>query len=82
MISVSLHVQLGNGGWRKPLTMGNQQSEMKAEYNGMPGLREKYKFEEVYYPQNFNLQDHHKEGPSKVTDEVGHSSSLFFLNQN
>lgn len=46
--------------------MGNQLSEMKAEYNGQPGLREKYNFEEVFYPQNFTLQDHHKDGPSKV----------------
>ncbi|PVD18243.1 hypothetical protein C0Q70_21769 [Pomacea canaliculata] len=57
--------KIGKGGWRQPLTMGNQLSEMKAEYNGQPGLREKYNFEEVFYPQNFTLQDHHKDGPSK-----------------
>ncbi|XP_005105255.1 uncharacterized protein LOC101859880 [Aplysia californica] len=59
--------KLGQGGWRRPLTMGNQLSEMKAEYQSKaPEVKEKYKFEEVYHPQNFLLQDHHKEGPSKV----------------
>ncbi|KAL8568139.1 hypothetical protein ACOMHN_027662 [Nucella lapillus] len=58
--------KLGNGGWRKPLTMGNQESEMQGEYKGLPGIRDRYHFDDVYYPQSFNLQDHHKEGPSKV----------------
>ena len=59
--------KLGQGGWRRPLTMGNQLSEMKAEYQAKnPEVKDKYNFEEVYRPQNFLLQDHHKEGPSKV----------------
>lgn len=59
--------KLGQGGWRRPLTMGNQLSEMKAEYQAKnPEVRDKYNFEEVYRPQNFLLQDHHKEGPSKT----------------
>lgn len=59
--------KLGQGGWRQPLTMGNQSSEMKAQYqNKKPEVKAEYNFDEVYHPQNFLLQDHHKEGPSKV----------------
>ncbi|KAK6183852.1 hypothetical protein SNE40_002376 [Patella caerulea] len=61
------HVEkLGNGGWRRPLTMGNQKTETQDKFCAEPGMRDKYFFEEVYYPQNFVLQDHHKDGPSKV----------------
>ncbi|KAK6973335.1 hypothetical protein BgiMline_024537 [Biomphalaria glabrata] len=59
--------KLGQGGWRRPLTMGNQLSEMKDKYQAQPPeVKDKYAFQEVYHPQNFLLQDHHKEGPSKV----------------
>uniref|UniRef100_A0A0B6ZBH8 Uncharacterized protein n=1 Tax=Arion vulgaris TaxID=1028688 RepID=A0A0B6ZBH8_9EUPU len=59
--------KLGQGGWRRPLTMGNQLSEMKDQYQAKPpAVKEKYNFEEVYSPLNFKLQDHHNEGPSKV----------------
>ena len=51
--------------------MGNQCSEMKAQYNNRkPEVKDGYKFEEVYHPQNFLLQDHHKEGPSKVSNVI------------
>jgi len=59
--------KLGQGGWRRPLTMGNQASEMKDQYQAKKHeVKEPYNFEEVYHPQGFLLQDHHKEGPSKV----------------
>jgi hypothetical protein len=58
--------QLGKGGWRRPLTMGNEETEYQGEYKNMPGIRDKYHFDETYIPQNYKLQDHHKEGPSKV----------------
>jgi len=58
--------KIGKGGWRRPLTIGNEETEYQGEYKNMPGIRDKYKFDETYIPQNFTLQDHHKEGPSKV----------------
>ncbi|XP_046573804.1 uncharacterized protein LOC124281845 [Haliotis rubra] len=57
--------KLGKGGWRRPLTMGNQQSETQDKFCAASGIREKYHFEDFAGPQNFILQDHHKEGPSK-----------------
>lgn len=55
--------KLGKGGWRKPLTMGNQQSETHAEFNARPGLSEPIDFKGG--PQPYNLQAHQNEGPSK-----------------
>lgn len=50
--------------WRKPLTMGNQSSEMQSQYTGQPGVN----LDTVYNAgiQPFNLADHHSEGNSKV----------------
>ncbi|CAG5118486.1 unnamed protein product [Candidula unifasciata] len=58
--------KLGQRGGRRPLTMGNQQSEMKDQYQAKPPeVREKYNFEDVYSPLNFTLQEHFKaEAPS------------------
>lgn len=57
-------LQLGKGGWRRPLTMGNQQSETKEEFNARSGLSEPIDFKGG--PMPFNLKSHHTEGPSKV----------------
>ncbi|BFZ16194.1 hypothetical protein BsWGS_19233 [Bradybaena similaris] len=58
--------KLGPGRWRRPLTMGNQCSEMKDQYQAKPPeVKDKYNFEEVYSPLNFTLQEHYKsEAPS------------------
>ncbi|KAK7481500.1 hypothetical protein BaRGS_00027262 [Batillaria attramentaria] len=68
--------KINGGGWRKPLTMGNQQSEMKAEYNGLPGIREKYHFEDTFTPEKFLLNDHHHEGPSKYGEGSSQNPKL------
>lgn len=57
---------MGKGGWRQPLTMGNQSSETQAEFNARAGLSEPIDFKG---PQPFNLQAHHNEGPSKVSEK-------------
>lgn len=60
--------KLSNGGWRRPLTMGNQTSETHDKFNSAPGVRQKYHFDDAAglgLPKNFNLHDHHVEGPSK-----------------
>ncbi|XP_041365951.1 uncharacterized protein LOC121380963 [Gigantopelta aegis] len=57
--------KLGQGGWRKPLTMGNQKTEHQDQFCARKGLPDKYAFEDIAGPQSFILQDHHKEGPSK-----------------
>ncbi len=58
--------QLNVKPWRRPLTMGHQCSEMKAEYRGRP--------EEIPSiiphsgnPQPPKLADHCKDGPTKVS---------------
>nr|KAG5695434.1 hypothetical protein BaRGS_033559 [Batillaria attramentaria] len=56
--------------------MGNQQSEMKAEYNGLPGIREKYHFEDTFTPEKFLLNDHHHEGPSKYGEGSSQNPKL------
>lgn len=60
--------KLDKGGWRKPLTMGNQLTETKEEFSNKAGVRQRYHFEDtagLNLPQPYNLNDHHKEGPSK-----------------
>ncbi|ESO97527.1 hypothetical protein LOTGIDRAFT_104414 [Lottia gigantea] len=59
--------KLGQGGWRRPLTMGNQKTETQDNFRAQPGIKDHYRFEEVYHPQGFLLQDYHNEGPSKVS---------------
>ncbi len=46
--------------------MGNQKSEAHDQFCAATGVRDKYHFEDVAGPQPYTLQDHHKEGPSKV----------------
>jgi len=65
-----LQCQLGKGGWRRPLTMGNQKSETQDRFDNATGVRQKYHFDDAAglgLPRNFNLHDHHVEGPSKVS---------------
>ncbi|KAK2163037.1 hypothetical protein LSH36_87g06000 [Paralvinella palmiformis] len=59
-----LHEKLQHGGWRKPLTMGNQCSETHEQFrNQVPFVQEAKEF--VPNPQGFVLDNHHTEGPSK-----------------
>lgn len=60
------HVEkLGSGGWKKPLTMANQVSEMHDNYRAQTALpRNGYPFERTFEKQGFMLQDHHINGPS------------------
>lgn len=49
--------------------MGNQISETHDRFNNASGVRQKYHFDDTAglgLPRNFNLHDHHVEGPSKV----------------
>lgn len=60
--------KLDKGGWRKPLSAGNQMSETKEEYRNKAGVRQKYHFDDaagLNIPQTYNQWDHHVEGPSK-----------------
>ena len=61
---VHLHFQLQAGGWRKPLTMGNQTSETHDQFRQQPGISTPKEF--VPNPQGFLLSNHHTDGPAKV----------------
>lgn len=50
--------------WRRPLTMGNQTSEMKENYKGEPEVIMATKFIKEFQPPK--LSDHHNNGPNKV----------------
>ena len=60
--------QLGQGGYRRPLSMGNQCTETHDRFRAEPPIpREDYEFEpNPLVPQGFLLHDHHINGPSKV----------------
>ncbi|KAI0207377.1 hypothetical protein LSAT2_007971 [Lamellibrachia satsuma] len=58
-----VHEKLQAGGWKKPLTMGNQISEAHDRFCNEPPLPTPKEF--VPNPQGFNLSSHHTEGPSK-----------------
>lgn len=58
-----LHEKLQPGGYRKPLTMGNQCTETHEQFRAQPGLSEPKEF--VPNPQGFILSSHHSDGPSK-----------------
>lgn len=50
--------------------MGNQLTETKEEFSNKAGVRQRYHFQDtagLNLPQPYNLHDHHKEGPSKVS---------------
>ena len=69
MIYYSCMTQLQPGGWRRPLSMGNQLSEMKDRYRNEAPLNMEGEFSPYAGPQNFTLKDHHKEGPTKVSSK-------------
>ncbi|XP_069461947.1 stabilizer of axonemal microtubules 3 [Ambystoma mexicanum] len=50
--------------WRTPLSMGYQDSEMKAQFTGQPCLPTNTNFHAG--PQPFSLADHHGTGPSQA----------------
>ena len=58
-------IQLQAGGWRRPLTMGNQTSETHEQFRAQPGLSEPKEFVPNY--PNFTLKDHLHNGPTKVS---------------
>ena len=60
-------LQLEERRWRPELTMKNQSSEMRDKYRGDTGTKD-VDFEDTTKigPQGFLLENHHKEGPSKV----------------
>ena len=59
--------------------MSNEESEMKCEYKALSGLRDKYRFDQFFTPLDYKLQDHHKEGPTKVCLTLFNLSVLDFL---
>ncbi|KAK3602620.1 hypothetical protein CHS0354_034204 [Potamilus streckersoni] len=71
--------KLDKGGWRRPLTTGNQMSETREQYSAPPGIRQKYHFADAAglgLPQPFNLKDHHVEGPSKYGQSATENPKL------
>ena len=66
--NVTIILQLGPGGYRRPLTMGNQTSETHENFRAQPDMIPVGKFDPT--PQGFNLHSHHTEGPSKVGHEA------------
>ena len=57
--------QLNEKPWRRPLTMGHQQSEMTAQYTGEPEAISRV-IPHSGNPQPPTLADHFVEGPTKV----------------
>ncbi len=57
-------LQLGSGGWRRPLTMGYQTSETHEKFRNEPDTIPVGQF--TPNPQGFLLSNHHTNGPSKV----------------
>ena len=57
--------QLQRGGYRRPLTIGNQISETHEQHRARPPLETSTAQFELD-PQRFKLRHHHVEGPSKV----------------
>jgi len=51
---------------RQPLTMGNQESEMKSQYTGRPVMSLETKYSSNIQPQIY--QHHHTDGPLKVIE--------------
>lgn len=51
--------------WRTPLEVGNQRSEMKAEYQGKQDISPTIHTNFKGGPQPFNLSQHHVKGPSQ-----------------
>ena len=64
MYNCLILLQLGAGGHRRPLTMGNQTSETHDEFRAQPGITTQGDF--APNPQGFLLHNHHTDGPSKV----------------
>ena len=57
--------QLNEKPWRRPLTMGHQQSEMTAQYTGEPEAISRV-VPHSGNPQPPTLADHFVDGPTKV----------------
>ena len=57
-------LQLGSGGWRRPLTMGYQTSETQEKFRNEKDTIPNPEF--APDPQGFMLSNHHTDGPSKV----------------
>ncbi|CAD5124101.1 DgyrCDS12403 [Dimorphilus gyrociliatus] len=62
--------KLGHGGHRRPLTMGNEESEMKAKYKAnKPDAVYLYDRYPAPNPQGILFGDHQKEGPTKLGEQ-------------
>ena len=61
LLSLQLQVQP----WRKPLTMGNQNSEMKSQFTAREGIPMSRHFSSDLQPPKF--RHHNNEGPLKVS---------------
>ncbi|KAK3102684.1 hypothetical protein FSP39_013124 [Pinctada imbricata] len=62
--------KLDKGGWRRPLTIGNQMTETQEQFRNASGVRQEYHFQDdasagLNLHQPYNLSDHHSDGPSK-----------------
>ena len=64
MNKFKISLQLGSGGWRRPLTMGYQTSETHEQFRNQPDTIPAPEFDPN--PQGFMLSNHHTDGPSKV----------------
>ncbi|XP_033645808.1 uncharacterized protein LOC117305137 [Asterias rubens] len=64
-----LKEKLQNRPWRKPLSMGSQETEVQANYKGaqtQPGVD----FSTIMKPQTTDLIDHHKNMPAPLKDNL------------
>ncbi|ELU15411.1 hypothetical protein CAPTEDRAFT_224565 [Capitella teleta] len=59
------HDKLQAGGWKKPLTMGNQTSETHDRFRAEPDVLAERPRDFAVNPQGFVLSNHHTNGPSK-----------------
>lgn len=59
------HEQLQPGGWKRPLTMGNQTTETHDRFRAQPDTLAERPKEFDPNPQGFVLSNHHTDGPSK-----------------
>lgn len=69
--------------WRTPLEVGNQKSEMKAQYEGKQDISPTMTTAFKAGPQPFNLAQHHVSGPSQnvigSTQNKAISARPFFI---
>ena len=77
--SLALFNQLTEKSCRRPLTMANQCSEMKAQYKAEPEAISRVVAPTAAHPQPPVLSDHLKEGPTKVSNKVSHLNYNYLI---